>query len=69
MKNYIIKHDPGCLDNLVGCPKSELLLNKLRKNLDDMLDKTNDVRVTSELGDSIWESYPRRDFMRNFPNF
>ena len=66
---YNIKHDPGCLDNLVGCPKSELLLNKLRKNLDDMLDKTNDVRVTSELGDSIWESYPRRDFMRNFANF
>lgn len=66
---YNIKHDPSCLDNLVGCPKSELLLNKLRKNLDDMLDKTNDVRVTSELGDSIWESYPRRDFMRNFPNF
>lgn len=35
--------------------------------MDDVLRETKDVRVISELGDSIWESYPRRDFIRNFP--
>ncbi len=64
---YDIRHDPYCLENCVGKTNYNSILDELRKDLDNMLHKTKDVRVISEKGDSIWESYPRKDFIRMFP--
>lgn len=64
---FNVKNDPYCLENCIGNSKYNSVLNELRKKMDDVLRETKDVRVISELGDSIWESYPRRDFIRNFP--
>ena len=62
-----IRDSPCCLDNCIEKPEYKGVLSELRGRLDQLLYQTNDVRVTSEKGDSIWESYPRIDSIRNFP--
>lgn len=66
---YNIENDPCCLDNCIEKPEYKGVLSELRGRLDQLLYQTNDVRVTSEKGDSIWESYPRIDSIRNFPPY
>ena len=70
MRSYItLSNDPYCLDNCIEKPEYKGVLSELRGRLDQLLYQTNDVRVTSEKGDSIWESYPRIDSIRNFPPY
>ncbi len=66
---YDLKKDPYCNENSVGKPEYKNRLAELRNDLEQLLHKTNDVRVTTEKGDSIWESYPRRASIRNFPSY
>ena len=57
------------ISSVLSVPEYKGVLSELRGRLDQLLYQTNDVRVTSEKGDSIWESYPRIDSIRNFPPY
>ena len=64
---YSIKNDPGCLKNLAGDPKFQIIKNELRKTLENELKAQGDPRMTGN-GD-VFESYPRFGAMRDFPGF
>jgi N-sulfoglucosamine sulfohydrolase len=63
---YDIRHDPGCLKNLVDDPKHHSTLTHLREKLFDTLKKTGDPRMVGN--PEIWETYPRFGRKRQFPD-
>lgn len=62
---FDIKKDPECLNNLAKNHEYIEVLIRLRRQLEDYLRKTGDLRVNLE-GD-VWETYPRVSGLRWFP--
>lgn len=62
---FDVSQDPGCLNNLAGDPNYASVQRRLATQLDDYLRETGDARILD--GGEIWESYPRYNSIRQFP--
>ena len=62
---FFLKDDPATMRNRAADPAHATAKARLRRQLDDYLTQTRDLRLTDR--GQVWESYPRYSPIREFP--